>query len=106
KSTVAAATAIAAARRGKRVLIIEVGDQERIPDIFRSPPAGYAGRSVYEVRIPGIAGGAMPIWSMCLTAREALREYAIRSMKFERIYEAVFENRVMRYFTAAAPGLD
>jgi anion-transporting ArsA/GET3 family ATPase len=27
-------------------------------------------------------------------------------MKFEMLYGAVFENRAMRYFTAAAPGLD
>jgi anion-transporting ArsA/GET3 family ATPase len=43
---------------------------------------------------------------MCLTAREALREFAMRSVKFEMFYGAVFENKVMRYFTAAAPGLD
>jgi anion-transporting ArsA/GET3 family ATPase len=30
----------------------------------------------------------------------------MRSVKFEILYEAVFENRVVRYFTAAAPGLD
>ena len=102
KSTVAAAAAVAAARRGKRVLIVEVGDREHISSIFRSAPAGYDGRRVYQ----SPTGGALPIWSMCLTAREALREYALRSMKFEAIYEAVFENRVMRYFAAAAPGLD
>lgn len=102
KSTVAAAAAVAAARRGKRVLLVEIGEHERIPSIFGSPNAGYAGACVYTGRTPGSA----PIWSMCLTAREALHEFAIRSMKFERIYAAVFENRAMRYFTAAAPGLD
>jgi anion-transporting ArsA/GET3 family ATPase len=43
---------------------------------------------------------------MCVTALETLHEFAVRSMKFEMLYEAVFENRAMRYFTAAAPGLD
>ena len=102
KSTVAAAIAVAAARRGKRVLIVEVGDEERISAIFRAAPVGYAGRRVYE----SPAGGRSPIWSMCLTPHEALREYALRSMKFEAIYQAVFENAVLRHFTAAAPGLD
>jgi anion-transporting ArsA/GET3 family ATPase len=103
KSTVAAAAATAAARRGKRVLIVEIGEQERIPSIFGSPnKAGYAGACVYTGRTPGSA----PIWSMCLTPREALHEFAVRSMKFEMLYGAVFENRAMRYFTAAAPGLD
>lgn len=102
KTTVAAATAIAAARRGKRVLLVEIGDQERMPSIFGSAAAaGYAGG---QVRAP--RAGVPPIWSMCLTAREALHEFALRSMKFELVYDAVFENPVMRLFTAAAPGLD
>jgi anion-transporting ArsA/GET3 family ATPase len=101
KSTVAAA--VAAARRGKRVLIVEIGDEERIPSIFRNAKkSGYAGGRVSMPR----PGGIPSIWSMCLTAREALREFAVRSMKFELFYEAIFENRVMRLFTAAAPGLD
>jgi anion-transporting ArsA/GET3 family ATPase len=99
KSTAAAAMALAAARRGKRVLIVEIGEEERITPIFGAPRAGYEGAPVYE-RGPGT------VWAMCLTAPEALREYAMRSVKFEMLYEAVFENRVMRYFTAAAPGLD
>jgi anion-transporting ArsA/GET3 family ATPase len=103
KSTVAAAAAVAAARRGKRVLLVEIGEEERIPSIFgNAKRAGYAGGQVTMPR----PGGIPPIWSMCLTAREALREFAVRSMKFELFYKAVFENRVMRFFTAAAPGLD
>lgn len=102
KSTVAAAIAVAAARRGKRVLVVEIGDEEAIPPLFGATRAGYAGAQVYgrDARRAGT------VWSMCLTAREALHEFAVRSVKFEVLYKAVFENRVMRYFTAAAPGLD
>jgi anion-transporting ArsA/GET3 family ATPase len=74
KSTVAAATAVAAARRGKRVLIVEIGDQESITPIFGAARAGYAGAQVYGDETRGVA----PIWSMCLTAREALHEFAVR----------------------------
>jgi anion-transporting ArsA/GET3 family ATPase len=102
KSTVTAATAVAAARQGLRILIVEIGEQERISRIFDAPVAGYAGYPVYRPR----ASGAPPIVSMCITAKEALREYAIRSMKFQMIYNTVFENPLVRYFTAAAPGLD
>jgi anion-transporting ArsA/GET3 family ATPase len=102
KSTVAAAVAVAAARRGKRVLIVEIGDHERMPSLFGSEQsAGYAGARVSSPR-----ADVPPIWSMCLTAPEALHELALRSMKFEAFYDALFENRVMRLFTAAAPGLD
>ena len=102
KSTVAAAAALAAARRGKRVLIVEIGDVERIPSIFGSTKtSGYAGGQVLAPR-----RGVAPISSMCVTAREALREFALRSMKFGVFYDAIFENRVTRLFTSAAPGLD
>ena len=47
KSTVAAAVALSAARQGKRVLILEVGDQERMPSIFGAKKAGYEGSKVY-----------------------------------------------------------
>jgi anion-transporting ArsA/GET3 family ATPase len=102
KSTVTAAAAVAAARQGKRVLIVEIGEHERISQIFGAPVVGYSGAPVYRPR----QAGAPPILAMCLTAREALREYALRSVKFKMIYEAVFDNPVVRYFTAAAPGLD
>ncbi|HEV3058250.1 MAG TPA: ArsA-related P-loop ATPase [Vicinamibacterales bacterium] len=102
KSIVAAATAVAAARHGKRVLIVEIGEEERIPALFGSAKrAGYAGSQVRAPR-PGVP----PVWSMCVTGREALREFALRSMKFELFYDAVFENPAARLFMAAAPGLD
>jgi anion-transporting ArsA/GET3 family ATPase len=105
KSTICAAVAVAASRKGKRVLIVEIGDQERMPAIFESrKKAGYEGAKVWGSEKTN--DHAAPIWSMCLTARESLHEFVIRQVKFERIYNAVFENRVIRYFTAAAPGLD
>ncbi|HEX4348708.1 MAG TPA: ArsA-related P-loop ATPase [Vicinamibacterales bacterium] len=100
KSTITAATAIAAARRGKRVLIVEIGEHEKISRLFRTPPVGYAGAVVYR------PDGAPPITAVCITAQEALREYGMRSVKFEMIYKAVFDNPVVRYFAAAAPGLE
>src|SRR5881394_1335989 len=102
KSTVTAAFAVAAARRGKRVLVVEIGERETIAPIFGGQPAGYAGAVVYRPR----ASAAPPITAMRITAPEALREYGMRSVKFQMIYNAVFDNPVVRYFTAAAPGLE
>jgi anion-transporting ArsA/GET3 family ATPase len=101
KSTVTAAAAVAAARQGKRVLVVEIGEHESISRIFGVPVVGYAGGTVYRPR----AAGAPPIVAMCITSQEALREYVMRSVKFELIYSAIFENSVVRYFTAAAPAL-
>ncbi|MEQ1729205.1 MAG: chromosome partitioning protein, partial [Vicinamibacterales bacterium] len=89
------------ARQGKRVLIVEIGEHESISRIFGVPVTGFAGGTVYRPR----AAGAPAISSMCITAQEALREYGMRTVKFKLVYNAVFENAVVRYFTAAAPGL-
>lgn len=101
KSTVTAAFAIAAARRGKRVLLLEIGEHEQFSRLFNVPVVGYRGGVVYQPR----AAGAPPITAMSLTAREALREYGMRTVKLEMVYNAIFDNPVVRYFTAAAPGL-
>lgn len=101
KSTVTAAFAVAAARRGKRVLLLEIGEHEKFSRLFNVPVVGYKGGVVYSPR----AANAPPITAMCLTATEALREYGMRTVKFSMLYDAIFDNPVVRYFTAAAPGL-
>src|SRR6185295_6148648 len=35
----------------------------------------------------------------------AFREYALHVLKFDRIYQAIFENHVLKTFIQAAPGL-
>jgi anion-transporting ArsA/GET3 family ATPase len=101
KSTATAAFAVAAARAGKRVLVVEIGEHERISRLFGAPPVGYSGAIVYR---PG-AAGAPPVTAMCITASEALREYGMRTVRFETLYNAVFDNPVVRYFSAAAPAV-
>jgi anion-transporting ArsA/GET3 family ATPase len=102
KSTVTAAFAVAAARSGKRVLVVEIGEHETISRLFGAPPVGYGGGVVYRPRTQA----APPIVSMCITAEQALREYGMRTVKFETIYKTVFDNRLFRYFAAAAPALE
>lgn len=94
KSTISAALALVAARRGKRVLVCELNAQERIAPLLGGPPAGSA---VREAR-PGIS-------SVVLTPHDAMREYGLMVLKFRTIYEAVFENRVVRYFLKVIPSL-
>jgi anion-transporting ArsA/GET3 family ATPase len=94
KSTVAAALALVAAREGRRVLVCEVNAQERVAPLLGAPPAGSA---VREAR-PGIS-------TLNVTPPEAMREYGIMVLKFKTIYDAVFENRVVRYFLRVIPSL-
>jgi anion-transporting ArsA/GET3 family ATPase len=94
KSTLSAALALSAARRGKKVLVCEVTARERVSELFGKPPSG-----------PEIHELAKNVYSVHVRPREAMREYALMTLKYKTIYNAVFENRVVRYFLNAAPSL-
>ena len=94
KSTIAAALALVAARRGKRVLVCEVNAQERVAPLLGAPAAGYEARE------------AVPrVFTCNVNPRESMREYGLMVLRFKTIYDAVFENRIVRYFLRAIPSL-
>jgi anion-transporting ArsA/GET3 family ATPase len=94
KSTVAAALALDGVRAGKRVLVCEVNAQERIAPLLGAPPAGATIREA----LPGLS-------TVNVTPPEAMREYGLMVLKFRTIYDAVFENRLVRYFLRVVPSL-
>jgi anion-transporting ArsA/GET3 family ATPase len=94
RSTLAAALALLSARRGRRVLVCEVHAQERIAPLRGRAPSGAQTREV----LPGL-------FTTNVTPRDAMREYGTLVLKFKAIYDAVFENRVARYFLRAIPSL-
>jgi len=94
KSTISAALALLAARAGKRVLVCEVNAQERIAALLGARPSGGAAREV----LPGL-------FTVNVTPHEAMREYGLMVLKFRTIYDAVFENRLVRYFLRVVPSL-
>lgn len=94
KSTVSAALALLAARAGKRVLVCEVNAQERIAPLLGAGPSGATTREV----LPGLS-------TVNVTPHEAMREYGLMVLKFRTIYDAVFENRLVRYFLRVVPSL-
>ncbi len=94
KSSVAAALALVAARRGKRVLVAEVNAQERVAPLLGAPLAG----STVRPAVPGIS-------TVNVDPRHALEEYAMMVVKVRAIYQAVFENRVVRFFLRVIPSL-
>lgn len=94
KTTVCAALALLAARAGKRVLVCEVNARERVAALLGGAPSG---GQIREVR-PGIS-------TLNVTPPEAMREYGLMVLRFRTIYEAVFENRLVRYFLRAIPSL-
>jgi anion-transporting ArsA/GET3 family ATPase len=94
KSTVSAALALVAARAGKRVLVCEVNAQERVAPLLGASPAGGTIREA----LPGIS-------TVNVTPHDAMREYGLMVLKFRTIYDAVFENRLVRYFVRVVPSL-
>jgi anion-transporting ArsA/GET3 family ATPase len=94
KSTVSAALALCAAREGKRVLVCEVNAQERIAPLLGAPPAGGTIREA----LPGVS-------TVNVTPADAMREYGLMVLRFRTIYDAVFENRLVRYFLRVVPSL-
>ena len=94
KSTVSAALALLAAREGKRVLVCEVNAQERVAPLLGAPPAG----STIREAIPGVS-------TVNVNPHDAMREYGLMVVRFRAIYDAVFENRLVRYFLRVVPSL-
>jgi anion-transporting ArsA/GET3 family ATPase len=94
KSSVSAALALLATRAGKRVLVCEVNTQERVAPLLGARPAG---PQVHQAR-PGLS-------TVVVTPAEAMREYGLLVVKFQAIYDAVFENRFVRHFLRVVPSL-
>jgi anion-transporting ArsA/GET3 family ATPase len=95
KSTVAAALGLAAAGRGLRTLLVEVGGQQRMSGLFDA--AGQVGHHRTPVH---------PNLDVCsVDARQALREYLEGQIKVRALAQRVIENRGFAYLAAATPGL-
>jgi len=57
KTTVSAALGLALAQTGKRILLVEVRGENRIPPLFEKSPAGYAEKEIapnlYSISVTG-----------------------------------------------------
>ncbi len=91
KTTIAGSLALAQARAGKRVALVEIETQQYAA-LF-GVPINYSG-SVVAPHLTAIA----------LTPRDAFREYVIRRLGSETLYK-VFDNRFVHFFLDAIPGL-
>jgi anion-transporting ArsA/GET3 family ATPase len=95
KTTVAASLGLLAARLGKRTVVAEVSDQERLPALF-----GHAGPGHREVELaPGLHGLSIDP----ARAKEEWLRYQLRSSKLAGLLS---HSRIFQYLTAAAPGVD
>jgi anion-transporting ArsA/GET3 family ATPase len=95
KTTVAAALGLAAARRGKRTIVCEVAEQERLSGMFGLEPGGYEEREL----APGLHG-------ISVAPERAKQEWLKYQLKSSTLAGVLGHSRVFQYLTAAAPGLD
>jgi anion-transporting ArsA/GET3 family ATPase len=95
RTTVAAALALAAARRGKRVLLAQTKSKDRLGRLFNAPPVG---TDLVRLR--------ERLWAVNMTPEAALREYGLMVLRSVLVYRAVFENKVARAFIRAIPGVE
>lgn len=95
KTTIAAAWALALSRRNKRVLLAQVHAKERLSQFLGVDPVG---DQIREVR--------NNLFAVNMTPDAALHEYALMILRFERLYKIVFENKMIKSFLRAIPGLD
>ena len=95
KTTVSTALALAAARRGKRVLIAMCNAKERVSQFLEVPPIGPLNQQV----LPGID-------AVNMVPKVALEEYGLMVLKVRALYRAIFENRLVSAFLRGTPGIE
>ena len=94
KSSVAAALALSFARNGERTLLCEINAQARAASLLGHPEVGAQLEEVEK-----------NLWCVDVHPPDALKEYVLMTIKFERVYRAVFENRLVKYFLRFLPSL-
>jgi len=96
RTTVAAALARAAMGAGKRVLLAQTNAPEGLGQLLGSATPVGSKVTVIDERLSAVN----------MNPKDALHEYGVMLLRYEPIYRAVFENKPMRGFLGAFPGLD
>lgn len=95
KTTVAAALGVAAAARGRRTLICEVSEQQRLATDF-APGAGAGGAAVELSENLSV---------ISIDPGEALEDWLSRQLGSPALVRTLRRSQVFQYFVAAAPGV-
>jgi anion-transporting ArsA/GET3 family ATPase len=94
KTTVAAALGLAAARQGKRTIVCEVAQQERMSRAFRREGVGFS-----ETEL------APNLFAISIDPQRSMEQYLRQQVKPAPLYGLLFDNRLFQYFAAATPGM-
>lgn len=94
KTSISLMLALAQAARDVKTIIVQTNGAQRTASYFHLPPAEYEPVEVHP-----------NLFTMRITAQEAIEEYALQQLKFRRLYNLVFENRFAKPLIQGAPGL-
>ncbi|MCU1452246.1 MAG: Oxyanion-translocating ATPase [Acidimicrobiales bacterium] len=101
KTTVSAALASAAARRGRSSLIVEVEGKSGLASMFGSEPFSYERVTLAE---GDVAAGRGPVWARTLTPDEALLDY-LHGHGMSRISRRLVQSGALDMVATAVPGI-
>src|ERR671917_1591823 len=94
KTTVAAALGLAAAAGGRRTIVCEVAEQDRVSRAFRREGV----RAETEVEL------AENLWAITIDPQRALEEWLARQLGGGAAFKLLSRASAFQYFVAAAPG--
>jgi anion-transporting ArsA/GET3 family ATPase len=104
KTTIAAALALAAAERGLRTIVVELGDQRRLPAMFADASPPVEGSPREEDRGVGAETAlAENLWSVTIDPDRALLEW-LQALGGRMPGRVLAGSGTFQYFAAAAPG--
>jgi anion-transporting ArsA/GET3 family ATPase len=99
KTTVAAALALALARDGRDVMLMEVEGRQGLAQLFDTPPLPYE-----ERRLASAPGGG-EVWGLAVDPEEALLEYLEIFYNLRRAGGVLRRMGAVEFVTTIAPGL-
>ena len=94
KTTVCAAEAVALAAKGKRTRVAMCNAKERLSVMLGVPPIG-----------SDVTRVADRIWAVNMQPEKALEEYGVLVLHSRAVYKTLFDNRYVRSFLRAVPGM-
>ncbi len=94
KTSLAAALGMMAAAEGLKVLLVETHGLTHLADLLEAGKVGYKPEKVRK-----------DLSIIQIQPEEAFQEYVLQQVKFQFIYNSVFNNKYVRHFVEGAPGL-
>jgi len=94
KTTLSVSLAIAAARSGKKILIVEVGDADSVGEVFNIGTLPQTPRKLYS-----------NIWGARIFSKQVLEDYINTHVKLSFVANQITRSKLFEHIAAATPGL-